>query len=99
MPKQQTDNLIQLIRTLTPAEKRHFRLFAKRNKASDELLFLQLFDLLDKKGDYDETYLLKKIPGLKKGQLANQKAHLMRQLLTSLRLLAEKRNEDIQCKE
>ena len=99
MPKQQTDNLIQLILTLTPAEKRHFRLFAKRNQASEEILFLQLFDLLDKKGEYDEDYLLVKIPGLKKAQLANQKAHLMRQLLTSLRLLAQKRSEGIQIRE
>lgn len=99
MPKQQTDHLIQLIRTLTPAEKRHFRLFTKRNQASDDLLFLQLFDLLDKKGEYDEEYLLSKITGLKKAQLANQKAHLMRQLLTSLRLLAQKRSEGIQIRE
>ena len=99
MPKQQTDHLVQLIRTLTPAEKRHFRLFAKRNQASEDILFLQLFDLLDKKGEYNEDYLLGKIPGLKKGQLANQKAHLMRQLLTSLRLLAQKRSEGIQLRE
>ena len=31
--------------------------------------------------------------------MANQKAHLMRQLLTSLRMLAKKRNEDIQIRE
>ena len=99
MPKQQTDHLVQLVRTLTPAEKRHFRLFAKRNQASGKILFLQLFDLLDKKGEYDEEYLLGKIPGLKKAQLANQKAHLMRQLLTSLRLLAQKRSEGIQIRE
>ncbi len=99
MPKQQTDHLIQLIRTLTPSEKRHFRLFAKRNQSTGDMLFLQLFDLLDKKTVYDEEYLLEKIPGLKKGQLANQKAHLMRQLLTSLRLLAQKRSEGIQIRE
>ncbi|MEO1258081.1 MAG: hypothetical protein AAFZ15_04765 [Bacteroidota bacterium] len=99
MPKQQTDHLLQLIRTLTPAEKRHFRLFAKRNQSSADILFLQLFDLLDKSGKYNEALLLKKIPGLKKAQLANQKAHLMRQLLTSLRMLAKKRNEDIQIRE
>ena len=61
MSKQKKDNLIQLIRTLTRAEKRHFRLFAKRNQTSYEILFLQLFDLLDKKGEYDEKFLLKKI--------------------------------------
>lgn len=99
MPKQQTDNLIQLIRSMTRAEKRHFRLFAKRNQASNEILFLQVFDLLDKKGEYDESFLLKKLPALKKGQLSNLKAHLMRQLLTSLRMLSLKKNEDIQIRE
>lgn len=99
MPKQKKDNLMQLIRTLTRAEKRHFRLFAKRNQASGEILFLQLFDLLDKKGEYDEVFLLKKIKGLKKGQLSNLKAHLFKQLLTSLRMLSIKKNEDIQIRE
>ncbi len=99
MPKQLTDRLMQLIGSLTRAEKRHFRLFAKRNQSSDDLLFLQLFDLLDKRGQYDEAYLLEKITGLKKSQLANLKSHLMRQLLTSLRLLSQKRNEGIQIRE
>ena len=99
MPKQRTDDLIQLIRSMTSAEKRHFRLFATRNQASEELLFLQVFDFFDKKNGSDEAALLKKIPALKKGQLANLKAHLLRQILTSLRLLSKNRNEDIQVRE
>jgi hypothetical protein len=97
--KQRTDDLIQLIRTLTQGEKRQFRLFAKRNSSSDDLLFLQLFDVLDKKGEYDEAAILKKIPSLKKEQLPNLKAHLYGQLLTSLRLLGRSRNEDILLRE
>ena len=97
--KQRTDDLLQLIRTLTQGEKRQFRLFAKRNSSSDDLLFLQLFDVLDKKGEYDEAVILKKIPALKKEQLPNLKAHLYGQLLTSLRLLARGRNEDILLRE
>ncbi len=99
MAKQLTDKLMQLVRSLTRAEKRHFRLFVKRNQSSDDLLFLKLFDLMEKKGEYDEAFLLGKIPGLKKAQLANLKAHLMRQLLTSLRMLSQKRNEGIQVRE
>ena len=99
MAKQRTDDLVQLIRTLTQGEKRQFRLFAKRNSSSDDLLFLQLFDFLDKKGEYDEAVILKKIPSLKKEQLPNLKAHLYGQLLTSLRLLARGRNEDILLRE
>lgn len=99
MPKQKTDDLIQLIKSLTRAEKRHFRLFVKRNQASDDILFLQLFDVLDKQGEYDESIILKKLPAIKKRQLSNLKAHLYKQLLISLRLLNKNHNEDIQIRE
>lgn len=99
MPKQKTDDLIQLILSLSRAEKRHFRLFVKRNQASDDILFLQLFDYLDKYGEYDETQILKKLPGIKKRQLSNLKAHLYKQLLISLRLLNTSHVNDIQIRE
>jgi len=99
MRKQQTDHLIQLIASLSKAEKRHFRLFVTRNQASDELLFLQLFDMIDKHNDYDEALILKKIPQIKKRQLSNLKAHLYKQLLLSLRLLSRNYNVDIEIRE
>lgn len=99
MPKQKTDDLIQLILSLTRAEKRHFRLFVRRNQASDDILFLQLFDFLDKHGAYDERLILKKLPGIKKRQLSNLKAHLYKQLLISLRLLNTNHVNDIQIRE
>ncbi|MEZ5044938.1 MAG: hypothetical protein R2828_33880 [Saprospiraceae bacterium] len=99
MPKQKTDDLIQLIKSLTRAEKRHFRLFVRRNQSSDDILFLQLFDFLDHHKIYDEHLILKKLPGIKKRQLSNLKAHLYKQLLTSLRLLNKNHNEDIQVRE
>lgn len=99
MPKQKTDDLIQLINSLTRAEKRHFRLFVKRNQASEDILFLQLFDFLEKRNEYDENLILKRLPGIKKRQLSNLKAHLYKQLLISLRLLATKNAPDIQIRE
>ena len=99
MPKQKTDDLIQLINSLSRAEKRHFRLFVKRNQASEDILFLQLFDFLEKKGEYEEDLILKRLPGIKKRQLSNLKAHLYKQLLISLRLLATKSAFDIQIRE
>lgn len=99
MPKQKTDDLLHLIRSLTRAEKRHFRLFVRRNQASDDILFLKLFDYLDKHKAYDEEQILKKIPAIKKRQLSNLKAHLYKQLLVSLRLLNASHNEDIQLRE
>lgn len=99
MPKQKTDDLIQLIKSLTRAEKRHFRLFVRRNQSSDEILFLQLFDFLDHHKQYDEALILKKLPGIKKRQLSNLKAHLYKQLLISLRLVNKNANQDIQIRE
>ena len=99
MPKQKTDDLIQLVSSLTRAEKRHFRLFVRRNQASDDILFLKLFDFLDKHQEYDEALILKKLPGIKKRQLSNLKAHLYKQLLVSLRLVNASHNEDIQLRE
>lgn len=99
MPKQKTDDLIQLIKSLTRAEKRHFRLFVKRNQASDDILFLKLFDFLDKHQEYDENKILKKLPAIKKRQLSNLKAHLYKQLLISLRLLNKNHNVDVDIRE
>lgn len=99
MPKQKTDDLIQLIRSLTRAEKRHFRLFVKRNQQSEDILFLQLFDFLDKNKEYKEDLILAKLPGIKKSQLSNLKAHLYKQLLTSLRLLNKNYASEIQLRE
>ncbi len=99
MPKQQTDYLINLIKSLTKAEKRHFKLFVTRNQSSEQLLFIQLFDLLDKQKGYDEELILVKIPAIKKQQLSNLKAHLYKQLLLCLRLLHRSQNPDIELRE
>jgi hypothetical protein len=86
MPKQQTDHLFQLIKSLSKSEKRNFRLYARRQGAGEGAKFLQLFDILDKQGAYDEAALLKKAHSIKPRQLSNLKAHLYKQLLKSLRL-------------
>ncbi|MEM1328450.1 MAG: hypothetical protein AAGI23_21020 [Bacteroidota bacterium] len=99
MPKQKTDDLVQLILSLTRSEKRHFRIFVRRNQASDDILFLKLFDFLDKYGVYDEERILKKFSDIKKRQLSNLKAHLYKQLLISLRLLNRNHNIDTDIRE
>ncbi|MBI1836526.1 MAG: hypothetical protein HYR91_04605 [Flavobacteriia bacterium] len=82
-----TDNLINLIHSLTKAEKRSFKLYATRNSSSqDELKFLQLFDYVDKVSNYTDENALIKLKEIKKTQLSNIKAHLYKQILTSLRL-------------
>lgn len=93
------DHLFQLIKTLTKAEKRNFRLYVTRNQDSEDLKFIRLFDVLDKSKDYDESQIFKKVPEIKKEQLSNLKAHLYKQLLTSLRLLHKNKNTDIDIRE
>ncbi|TND09135.1 MAG: hypothetical protein FD123_1538 [Bacteroidetes bacterium] len=87
MPNALTEQLCSLIRSMTKAEKRHFKLFAGRNGKAVDLKFVRVFDVLEQQKKYQEDQLLKKIPGLRKAQLSNVKKHLYEQLLISLRLL------------
>jgi tetratricopeptide (TPR) repeat protein len=82
-----SDHLIQLIQSLSKAEKRSFKLYATRNITSvSEMKFVQLFDFIEKTADYSDKAALKKLITIKKTQLSNIKAHLYKQVLTSLRL-------------
>ena len=99
MPNRPTDALFQLIKSLEKSEKRNFKLFVKRNSASDDLKIIQLFDALDKMKDYDEEQLLKKNKTLKKQQLSNNRALLYKQILASLRIIRDDNNIDIQLHE
>ncbi|MFZ5976699.1 MAG: hypothetical protein ACOYU6_03450 [Bacteroidota bacterium] len=95
MPNRSTDMLFQLIKSLEKGEKRNFKLYVKRNASGEDLKIVQLFDALDKMKDYDEGQLLQKNPGIKKQQLSNIKAHLYRELLSSLRLIQQADNIDM----
>jgi hypothetical protein len=99
MSNRSTDALFQLLKSLEKSEKRNFKLFVKRNSATEDLKTIQLFDALDKMNEYDEKLLLKKAKGVTKLQLSNIKANLYKQILSSLRLIREESNIDIQLHE
>lgn len=99
MPKQPTDFLLQLIKSMSKPEKRHFKLFVQRNPSNSDSIFLKLFAHLEKQKMYDEIAILKQIPQIKKQQLPNLKSHLYKQLLLSLRLIHRADNEDIEIRE
>ena len=99
MPNRSADILFQLIQSLTKAEKRNFKLYITRNTGNAELKIIDLFDAFEKLDAYDETALLKKLPTVKKAQLANMKSHLYRQLLASLRLIKTTESIDIELHE
>ncbi|HUR12150.1 MAG TPA: hypothetical protein VM012_12315 [Flavitalea sp.] len=99
MPNRSTDALFQLIKSLEKSEKRNFKLFVKRSTGSEDLKVVQLFDALDKMTEYDEVALLKKNSGISKLQLSNIKASLYRQLLSSMRIIKDQENIDLQLHE
>lgn len=70
---------------MTPTEKRHFKVTVAKSNPGADVLFLNLFDLIDKSKNYDEDMILAKIPAIRKGQLSNLKSNLYKQLLASLR--------------
>ena len=99
MPNRSTDSLFQLIHSLQKSEKRNFKLYVQRNSSNNDLKIVQLFDVIDRMPAYDETVLINKTSSIKKQQLPNLKAHLYRQILSSLRLLESSENIDIQLHE
>lgn len=94
MSKVKKDFLIQLINNLEKGEKRHFRLFARRNGGEKDSLFLRLFDHLDRTKNQETKAILKKIPEIKQQQISNIKSNLYNQILSSLRLYH--RNNDME---
>lgn len=55
-----SDTLYDLIRSLSPSEKRHFKLYAQRHVVGEENNYLKLFEAIDKQSEYDEPVLKKK---------------------------------------
>jgi hypothetical protein len=96
---QQKDQLFTLIKSLSKAEKRAFRLYVNRFQHNKSPKFIQLFDVLCKIDHYDEELVLKRLKTAKKQHLPNLKRHLYRQILTSLRLIHIQKNIDIQIRE
>lgn len=95
----QKDPLFTLVKSLTKAEKRSFKLYANRHQGVASNKFVQLFDVLDRLPEYDETVVIKKMSDTEKRHLPNLKRHLYKQILTSLRLIYIDKNIDIQIRE
>jgi len=94
-----TDELFKLIKSLTKSEKRTFRLFAERIKSSEDLLYMQLFDIMDKQKKLDERAIISKLNNLSTVKYSNAKRHLYEQILTSLRMLNKSKKSNIQIRE
>ncbi len=83
MSKPHSDDLFNLVKSMSASEKRHFKLHNLPNK--DNSKSAQLFALLDNQRAFDEGKILAKAPFLTTGQLPNLKANLYKKILQSLR--------------
>lgn len=90
--------VFDLIKGMSKAEKRNFKLYATRLAGNQQAKFLSLFDYLDSVEEYDEAKVLQRCP-VKKEQLSNMKAHLYKQILVSIRLLNVQHNALMQIRE
>lgn len=99
MPIAQNEQLFKLIQSLEKAEKRHFKLYVNRLDSNKNVMFLKLFDLLEKSKKLDEEKIKKSFPKIKSSDFINLKRHLYSQILKSLRMLHSRHDIDIQIRE
>ena len=99
MPISNTDQLFNLIKSLTKSEKRNFKIYVNRTHQHTDLRFLKLFDIIDKQSKFNEDEIFRKLNNLSKGQLSNLKRHLYSKILTSLRQIHINKNLDLQIRE
>lgn len=81
-----SDQLFNLIQTLSKGEKRFFKLYVSRLGGTDDKKFVLLFDAIEKQKNYNENKIIEKQTLINPKQLPNLKTHLYFQLLKSLRL-------------
>lgn len=87
MSKQLSYQLFTLIKRLSKSEKRHFKLYVRRNSSEKEPIVVKLFDAFDKQNELDEEKISRAFSSLKANTLSNHRANLYEQILASLRLL------------
>jgi hypothetical protein len=84
-----TDNLYQLVKSLTGMEKRYFKLFAKRHVSGESTKYETLFDLYEAQpddGGYDEAKfkIALKAKGIGKN-LPDEKKNLQEMIMKAMR--------------
>lgn len=94
------DDLFELVNSLNGAEKRYFKLFAKRHITNDENLYLELFNWLEEQNVYDEK-LLKK--AFHESRLLKQlpviKNYLKKNILKSLKSFTQHQSVNAEVRE
>ena len=99
MPISQSGQVFNLIKSLTKAEKRQFRLYTKRKQDSGDLLFIKLFDILEKQKEFNEENVLSGLGNINKTQFSNLKRHLYSQIISSLRIIHKEKRANFKVRE
>lgn len=91
-PSTKSDALLQLIKSMSKAEKRAFSIYVQRgSNSADNTFYYNVFMEINKRKRFDDDQLVKQIPGLKRSQLPNIRANLYNQILSCLRNLYSKK--------
>lgn len=93
------EGVFDLVKLMSKAEKRNFKLYSTRLGCNEGAKFLTLFDCLDSMEQYDEAKVLALCPSISKQQLPNLKAHLYKQILISLRMLGVQHSPSLEIRE
>jgi dephospho-CoA kinase len=92
------DSLFQLIRSLTPGEKRYFKLYAGRQSEAQKTNYEKLFDEyneLPENEPYKEEEFLKKLKRKKLGKyFSDDKKHLTQLVLKAMRSYASEKKAE-----
>ncbi len=98
MPKERSDHLYTLIKSLRKNEKRYFKV---RNKGlnAEDAKYLLLFDVLDQMEVFNEEKIISQNAWINPNQYSNLKAHLYKKILQSLKEYTASSNEDISIRE
>jgi hypothetical protein len=81
-----SDDLFQLVKAMSPAEKRAFRLLSERHARQDGNNYLLLLDAIAAQATYDEAALRKQLEGKAMlNNLAEAKSYLYHSILRSMR--------------
>lgn len=99
MPISQSQQVFNLVKSLTKAEKRNFRIYAKRLNNKSDQMFLRLFDVMDKQQALEEEAITTSLVKISKAQYSNLKRHLYSQILASLRMLHKEKRVNFQVRE
>ncbi len=86
-------DLFLLIKALTPAEIRYFKLHSGRQSRSDEKTYLEVFDAIKDMNSYDEQILRRRFgSGKSPNYIAEIKRYLYRRILRALRSFDDTRS-------